>query len=114
MVQVCMRERRQKDEGSELGELRADVTLLFRITANLYTMSLYTAAGKAKSGRRTGAHSSAGGGMVGTSNGRGINGGMGQQQQADITEEQRQEVREAFDLFVRRLQQYHRFFEDCF
>lgn len=53
-------------------------------------MSLYTAAGKAKAARRTG-HA-------------GIPSGAGAQSLAtrsDISDEQRQEIREAFDLFVR-------------
>ena len=53
-------------------------------------MSLYTAAGKAKAARRTG--------HAGTSSGVG---GQSLATRPDISDEQRQEIREAFDLFVR-------------
>lgn len=58
-------------------------------------MSLYTAAGKAKSARRTGGHA---GGGVGSS-GSGVGGGISNAR-PDISDEQKQEIREAFDLFV--------------
>lgn len=54
-------------------------------------MSLYTAAGKAKAARRTG---HAGGGVS-------SGGVQSLATRPDITDEQRQEIREAFDLFVR-------------
>ena len=53
-------------------------------------MSLYAAAGKAKAARRTG--------HAGTSSGVG---GQSLATRPDISDEQRQEIREAFDLFVR-------------
>lgn len=57
-------------------------------------MSLYTPASKSK--RRIGA----GSGTVGTSNGATSNGGnRGQPSSNDISEEQKHEIREAFDLF---------------
>jgi hypothetical protein len=63
-------------------------------------MSMFTAAGKAKVGRRGthGASASSGGGgaIQGGSNSNG-NGNA----RPDITDEQKQEIREAFDLFVR-------------
>lgn len=57
-------------------------------------MSLYTAAGKAKTARRTGGHAG--------SSGLGVGGGgvQGSSSRPDISDEQRQEIREAFDLFV--------------
>lgn len=67
-------------------------------------MSLFTAAGKAKAGRRgthggASASSGVGGGAIqGSSNGN-LNGGGNAR--PDITDEQKQEIREAFDLFVR-------------
>jgi hypothetical protein len=55
-------------------------------------MSLYTAAGKAKAARgRTGHHA----GVSGSAGGQ-ISSGR-----PDITDEQKQEIREAFELFVR-------------
>jgi len=53
-------------------------------------MSLYTAAGKAKAARRTG--------HAGVSSGAGV---QSLAARPDISDEQRQEIREAFDLFVR-------------
>lgn len=54
-------------------------------------MSLYTAAGKAKAARRTGA---------GVGQGGGNNALVSGSSRPDITDEQKQEIREAFDLFV--------------